>query len=147
MTVVTPTDRPKSVRNRWVIEVFGGHFCCLLVFEFSVGIGFLSLECLRSSFFSKFSLCAKRSSFPVWDLSYFSNILQSCPDANFGLSIKVVGYLGRIQICMYHRWWNDPYKKSCQGSQGLRRERSEQGSGYSYHRNLRQIYSIWGSIL
>ena len=26
MTVVTPTDRPKSVRNRCVIEVFGGVF-------------------------------------------------------------------------------------------------------------------------
>ena len=27
MTVVTPTDRPKSVRNRCVIEIFGGVFC------------------------------------------------------------------------------------------------------------------------
>ena len=26
MVVVTPTDRPKSVRNRYVIEVFGGVF-------------------------------------------------------------------------------------------------------------------------
>ena len=26
MTIVTPTDRPKSVRNRYVIEVFGGVF-------------------------------------------------------------------------------------------------------------------------
>ena len=26
MAVVTPTDRPKSVRNRCVIEVFGGVF-------------------------------------------------------------------------------------------------------------------------
>ena len=39
MTVVTPTDRPKSVCNRCVIEVFGGVLCCPLVFEFSVGIG------------------------------------------------------------------------------------------------------------
>ena len=38
--LVTPTDRPKSVRNRCVIEVFGGVcVCCPLVFEFSVGIG------------------------------------------------------------------------------------------------------------
>ena len=38
MTAVTPTDRPKSIRNRCVIEVFGGVLCCPLVFEFSVGI-------------------------------------------------------------------------------------------------------------
>ena len=39
MTAVTPTDRPKSVRNRCVIEVFGGVCVLSLVFEFSVGIG------------------------------------------------------------------------------------------------------------
>ena len=27
MAVVTPTDRPKSVRNRCVIELFGGVVC------------------------------------------------------------------------------------------------------------------------
>ena len=40
ITVVTPTDRPKSVRNRWVIEVLVAFLCFPLVFEFSVGIGF-----------------------------------------------------------------------------------------------------------
>ena len=38
MTVVIPTDRPKSVGNRCVIEVLGCVLCCPLVFEFSVGI-------------------------------------------------------------------------------------------------------------
>ena len=40
MTVVTLSDRPKSVRNRCVIEVFGGVFvfCVQLVVEFSVGL-------------------------------------------------------------------------------------------------------------
>ena len=28
LTAVTPTDRPKSVRNRCVIEVFEGVFLC-----------------------------------------------------------------------------------------------------------------------
>ena len=28
VTAVTPTDRPQSVRNRCVIEVFGGVFLC-----------------------------------------------------------------------------------------------------------------------
>ena len=34
MTVVTPTDRPKSVRNRCVIEVFGD--VCVLSFGFRI---------------------------------------------------------------------------------------------------------------
>ena len=41
VTVVTPTDRPKSVRNRCVIEVFGGFFVlsrCFLDFSVSVGV-------------------------------------------------------------------------------------------------------------
>ena len=46
MNVVTPTDRTKSVRNRWVIEVFGGIFVLLLCFmNFSVGLeGFFFVE-------------------------------------------------------------------------------------------------------
>ena len=28
VTAVTPADRPKSVRNRCVIEIFGGFLCC-----------------------------------------------------------------------------------------------------------------------
>ena len=40
MAVVTPTDRPKSVRNRCVIEVFGGVFVFSRFFlDFSVGDG------------------------------------------------------------------------------------------------------------
>ena len=34
MVVVTQTDRPKSARNRRVIEVFGGFFCVVNVFVF-----------------------------------------------------------------------------------------------------------------
>ena len=38
--LVTPTDRPKSVRNRCVIEVFGGVFVLSRCFlDFSVGVG------------------------------------------------------------------------------------------------------------
>ena len=39
MTVGTPTDSPKSVRNRYVIEVLEAFLCCQLVVEISVGIG------------------------------------------------------------------------------------------------------------
>ena len=39
MAIVTPADRPKSVRNRCVIEVFGGVlYVVTLLFGFSVGV-------------------------------------------------------------------------------------------------------------
>ena len=37
--VVTPTDRPKSVRNRCVIELFCGVVLSLCHFYISVGVG------------------------------------------------------------------------------------------------------------
>ena len=52
--VVTLTDRPKSVRNRCVIEDFGGVFvlpCCFS--DFSVGVGAFII---RLSHISSFSL-------------------------------------------------------------------------------------------
>ena len=68
---VTPTDRPKSVRNRCVIEVFGGVFVLLRCFlDFSVGVGAFVIGLSQiSSFFSyvkdkiiKVSFC------PLWNL-------------------------------------------------------------------------------
>ena len=39
VTVVTPTDRPKSVPNRCVIELFWGVVCVLILpFDISVGV-------------------------------------------------------------------------------------------------------------
>ena len=55
MTVVTPTDRPKSVRNHCVIEVFGGVFVlsrCFLDFSVGVGVFVIGLSQI-SSFFSR----------------------------------------------------------------------------------------------
>ena len=54
VAVVTPTDRPKSVRNRCVIEVFGCVFLLSLSFlNFSMGVGaFLIGLSHISSFFS-----------------------------------------------------------------------------------------------
>ena len=51
MTFVTPTDRPKSVRNRCEIEVFGGVLRCPLVFEFSVGIEVFGIGLSQICFF------------------------------------------------------------------------------------------------
>ena len=40
MAIVALSDRPKSVRNRYVIEVFGGVFVLSRCFlDFSVGVG------------------------------------------------------------------------------------------------------------
>ena len=40
MAIVTQTDSPKSVRNRFVIEVLVGFVCCHVAFwGFSVGVG------------------------------------------------------------------------------------------------------------
>ena len=54
MTAVTPTDRPKSVRNRCVIKVFGGAFMLSRCFyNCSVGVRtFVTGLSQVSSFFS-----------------------------------------------------------------------------------------------
>ena len=54
MTAVTPTDRPKSVRNSCVIKVFGGVFMLSRWFlDCSVGVGgFVTGLSQISSFFS-----------------------------------------------------------------------------------------------
>ena len=54
MTVVTPTDRPKSVCNRCVIQVLVAFLCCPLDFEFSVGIGVFSIGLSQILFVSKY---------------------------------------------------------------------------------------------
>ena len=57
VAVVTPTDRPKSVRNRCVIEVFMACLCCRVAFlDFSVGVGAFVIGLSQiSSFFSSYS--------------------------------------------------------------------------------------------
>ena len=54
VTAVTPTDRPKSVRNSCVIKVFGGVFMLSRCFlDCSVGVGvFVTGLSQISSFFS-----------------------------------------------------------------------------------------------
>ena len=51
MAVVTPTNRPKSVHNRRVIEVLVVVACCQLVVEFSVGVGAFVIVLSKISFF------------------------------------------------------------------------------------------------
>ena len=55
VAVVTPTDRPKSVRNRCLIELFCGVVCVvtLPLFDISVGVGAFVIGLSQiSSFFS-----------------------------------------------------------------------------------------------
>ena len=54
MAIVITTDRPKSFRNRCVIEVFGGVFVLSFCFlDFSVDVGAFVIELSQiSSFFS-----------------------------------------------------------------------------------------------
>ena len=53
VAIVTPTDRPKSVRNRCVIEVFGGVFVLSRCFlDFSVGVGAFVIGLSQISSFS-----------------------------------------------------------------------------------------------
>ena len=54
VAVVTPTERPKSVRNRCVIEVFSSVFCVVtLLFRFFWGVGAFVIGLSQiSSFFS-----------------------------------------------------------------------------------------------
>ena len=60
MAIVTPADRPKLVRNRCVIEVFGGVLCVVtLLLDFSVGV---RASVIGLSQISSFSLICKFTS-------------------------------------------------------------------------------------
>ena len=57
--MVTPTDRPKSVSIRCVIEVFGGVFVLSLFFFFSVGVRAFVIGLTQiSSVFSCYRCCS-----------------------------------------------------------------------------------------
>ena len=71
MTVVTPTNRPKSVRNCVLSKFLMSFLCCPLVFEFSVGIGVFVIGMSQISFFflyGKNVMCR---------VIFFSNVGQS----------------------------------------------------------------------
>ena len=52
VTAITPTDRPKSVRNSGVIKVFGGGFMLSRCFlDFSVGVGVFVTGLSQISYF------------------------------------------------------------------------------------------------
>ena len=76
--LVTPTDRPKSVRNRCVIEVFGGVcVCCPLVFEFSVGVGSFVIGLSQISSFSSYAIRFKNGVSTLVHVSLWYYILNA----------------------------------------------------------------------
>ena len=86
MAIVTPTDRPKLVRNRCVIEVFGGVFVfsrCFLDFSVGVGAFVIGLSQISSFFTCKVmeNPCAKFTPFDpqIEILQIFSNFSRFLP--------------------------------------------------------------------
>ena len=69
VALVTPTDRPKSVRNRCLIELFCGvGYVVTLPFDISVGVGAFVIGLSQiSSFFSPHQL--EGSSYSNWPSS------------------------------------------------------------------------------
>ena len=67
VAVVTPTDRPKSVRNRCLIELFCGVVCVvsLCPFNISVGVGALVIGLGQISSFLSFTWHEVRKAWPV----------------------------------------------------------------------------------
>ena len=72
MTVVTSTDRLKSVYNRCIIEVFGGVFCVVRCFlDFFVGVRAFVIGLSRiSSFFPYY----QHDTFVVFSIILFSSL-------------------------------------------------------------------------
>ena len=72
MAIVTPTDRPKSVRNRCEIEVLVAVLCCNFVFlDFSVGT-FVIGRIQISSFFTSGIIVLHTNEELSWNWPFFS---------------------------------------------------------------------------
>ena len=100
MTIVIPTDRPKSVRNRCVIEVFGGVFVfshCFL--DLSVGVGAFVIGRSQISSFFTIRLTARYGVFMSLDVDFkckvpsYQYIVSLYQDIVFFLSIHCVEIL------------------------------------------------------
>ena len=91
MTVVTPTDRPKSVRIRCVIEVFGGVFlCCHVAFWIFLWVkGLLSQVWVR---------CLPLSLIIYNSLIKVDDLLMDC----YGHMDQCQGFVTENEIYFYH---------------------------------------------
>ena len=97
MTAVTPTDRPKSVRNSCVIKVFGGVFMLSSCFlDCSVGVRvFVTGQSQISSFF--FLRCHFEINL---SLSHFNFYLQLVPELFISMDLLSFEYPSVLQFCL-----------------------------------------------
>ena len=101
MTVVTRTDRPKSIRNRCVIEVFLGVLCYPLVFEISVNIRVFVLGLSQIFFFSEpLDKCSIIIISMIFDLQFDLTKKNIQPDNSH---LYIVNFASR-QPCLYFRY-------------------------------------------
>ena len=104
MTAVTPTDRPKSVRNSCVIKVFGGVFMLSRCFlDSSVGVWvFVTGLSQISSFFS--SNYDKRDdfNFHITNFPFLSSNIPSSPAYGVFISqlIRYAGLAPRMNVLL-----------------------------------------------
>ena len=98
MTVVTPTDRPKSAHNCCVIEVFGGVFV--------LSLDFLVLGLLSESNLFFFSVCPF-DWLPVWDLFWYEPLILWIEIRNNHhiINLNVFGHYKK------HRWLCNCFKE------------------------------------
>ena len=85
VTAVTPTDRPKSVRNSCVIKVFGGVFMlsrCFLDCSVGVGVFVTGLSQISSFFSSNINFQNKSSCFLLLSSSFCPVCLSVCYSVN-----------------------------------------------------------------
>ena len=94
MAIVTPTDRPKSVRNRCVIEVFCVVFVfssCFLDCSVSVGAFVIGLSQI-SSFFIQYEMHKEADARAIhFIFNFFQiNIITTIKPKN--ISLKIISY-------------------------------------------------------
>ena len=105
MAVVTSTDRPKSVRNRCVIEVFGGDFVLSRWFlDFSVGVGaFVIGPSHISSFFSP-TFNKSKLKLAIYDLGISLNTDDRVCDPPPSPWLRIMTLTYSFAIVQGHSW-------------------------------------------
>ena len=101
---LNPTDRPKSVRNRCVIDFFGSVLCCHVGFfkDFSVGVGVFVIELSQiSSFFSYIFIIATVRIFKF--VVYFKNIYAVEKGEKFWWQSHLLEFL--FSLSAVATWW------------------------------------------
>ena len=93
MTAVTPTDRPKSVRNRCEIEVFGSVvYVVTLLFGFFCGCRGFCYRTESDIFLFLYDQERSKAVVTIW----FENMPLNCPKLNILVYAKDVSCFNRL---------------------------------------------------